>query len=222
MDKPPAIQKPRLTFGQRSDIGMVRGNNQDSALSIVFADDSYDTLVDFGIFIVADGMGGHRDGERASRLITRLVSRQAMNLLHDILLTNERVLDDTGLLDKLNEAVRQGRTEVNAEVPHGDTTCTLTVIVNNKIYIAHVGDCRAYFLSEKRMMCLTEDIPLVRYLGRQDDIDWKHPEVRDYGIDLSYIPPVNTYEYPLVSDSYLRIYYYAAMVYGIWLNQLRS
>ncbi|MGB1288470.1 MAG: PP2C family protein-serine/threonine phosphatase, partial [Aggregatilineales bacterium] len=57
-----------LTFGQSSDQGMVRSNNQDAALSLFFTSDSVDEQPDFGLFIVADGMGGHHDGEKASAL----------------------------------------------------------------------------------------------------------------------------------------------------------
>jgi serine/threonine protein phosphatase PrpC len=205
MAEPPAQPKPRLTFGQRSDVGMVRGNNQDSAFSIVFADDSSNIAADFGLFIVADGMGGHHDGERASRLTTRLVSYQAMNLLHEILLTNDSVFDETVLLDKLAEAIRQARNEVNEKGLWGESTCTLTVILNNKIYIAHVGDCRVYLLALNQITRLTEDIPLVEERFRLDNSDEDAPPKP---LALSnpigrYEPLIKTYTRPLPPSSSL-------------------
>ena len=71
LEIPPRKPGQRLVFGQFSDVGMVRGNNQDAILTMLASSASSDGMPDFGVFIVADGMGGHHDGEKAASITTR-------------------------------------------------------------------------------------------------------------------------------------------------------
>src|SRR5215813_6691824 len=68
-----------LTFGQATDVGMVRTNNQDSVFSFLATSRTADQRPDFGLFIVADGMGGHHDGEKASAITANMVTAYVMN-----------------------------------------------------------------------------------------------------------------------------------------------
>ena len=62
-----ASSNEHVTFGQTTDIGMVRSNNQDSSFTFLSVSRNADQRPDFGLFIVADGMGGHHDGEKPPR-----------------------------------------------------------------------------------------------------------------------------------------------------------
>ena len=63
-----------LRFGQSTDVGMVRNNNQDAVLSYFYSSRSAEEQPDFGLFVVADGMGGHHDGEKASAMAARILA----------------------------------------------------------------------------------------------------------------------------------------------------
>jgi hypothetical protein len=69
------VGKPgkHVTYGLNSDVGIVRNNNQDSLYAMFSSHISADGLPDFGLFVVADGMGGHHDGERASAIAARVI-----------------------------------------------------------------------------------------------------------------------------------------------------
>src|SRR3954470_24464302 len=78
-----------LTFGQATDIGLVRNNNQDSVFSLFSTNRSVDERPDFGLFLVADGMGGHHDGEKASAITAHTVALQVMTTIFTPLLTGD-------------------------------------------------------------------------------------------------------------------------------------
>ena len=74
-DHPPVSGIPRITLGHAQSVGIVRKNNEDSlfALTGINAGDSQQHY--FGLFVVADGMGGHQKGERASTVAVQSVAR---------------------------------------------------------------------------------------------------------------------------------------------------
>ncbi len=66
----------RITHGQCSDVGLVRSNNEDATLSFFATQIAVGGLAHFGLFIVADGAGGHDDGEAASSTAVRVTAEQ--------------------------------------------------------------------------------------------------------------------------------------------------
>lgn len=167
------VLKPgqRLTFGQLSDVGMVRGNNQDSMFSILASGSSADDLPDFGLFIVADGMGGHHDGEKASAITTRMVSMHVLSNLYMALLNQE--MDDPDrptITDVLRDAVQSANEAVTEKIPEGGTTVTAAVVLGDLAYVAHVGDSRAYLITEDGIEQITRDHSLVQRLIELDQL----------------------------------------------------
>jgi serine/threonine protein phosphatase PrpC len=167
------IPKPgqRLVFGQMSDVGMVRGNNQDASFSMICSGTSSDDLPDFGLFIVADGMGGHHDGEKASAMTARLVARHVVDAILAALL--DQHMDDPdrpAISDVLRTAVQKANEAVTSEIPEGGTTVTATVILGDLAYIAHVGDSRAYMIADDGIEQITRDHSLVQRLIELDQL----------------------------------------------------
>ncbi len=161
----------RLLFGQLSDVGMVRGNNQDAVLSFLSSGTSDDDLPDFGLFVVADGMGGHQEGERASSVTTRMVARHVLNeILKPMLERRMNDPDRPGIADILREAVKQANEAVTSEIPDGGTTATAAVILGDLVHIAHVGDSRAYMITDDGMEQITRDHSLVQRLIELDQL----------------------------------------------------
>ncbi len=163
----------RLIVGQRSDIGQVRENNQDSMFTMVASMSTTEERPDFGLFIVADGMGGHEDGEKASAMTVQVVSREVVNNIFLPLLYNEAGGDAERptISEVLRSAVQKANQIVSEKVPEGGTTVTAAAIMGNLAYIAHVGDSRAYLITPASIDKLTRDHSLVERLKELDHIN---------------------------------------------------
>lgn len=158
-----------LAFGQATDIGMVRGNNQDAIYSYFVSSRSVEERPDFGLFVVADGMGGHHDGEKASSLTARVVASQVLStiLLPHITGDNE---NQEPITESLTSAIEKANSEVIKHVPDGGTTVTSVIVIGDLAYIAHVGDSRIYLLAKDHLEQLTRDHSLVQRLIELDQL----------------------------------------------------
>ena len=135
--------QPRLSVGIRSHPGVVRKNrpNEDSVLSI---QDTYVTetsVVPTGLFVVADGMGGHSNGQEASRLAVCSVSEVVTPLLLNA--DTEKAFSE----DVLQEGVQRANSAIyqhNQQQFFMGTTITSALIYGSTAYVANVGDSRTY------------------------------------------------------------------------------
>lgn len=159
-----------LTFGQSTDVGLVRNNNQDSALSLFFTSDSVDEHPDLGLFVVADGMGGHLEGEKASAITTRTVAAQLVSKVYMPMISGIGSSDIPPISEALIEAVQESNAEVIRQVPDGGTTVTAVAIVGDLAYLAHVGDSRAYIVTSSGIEQVTRDHSLVQRLIELDQL----------------------------------------------------
>lgn len=140
-----------------TDIGRVRPSNQDA----------FAVLNDLGLWIVADGMGGHAGGDVASRLavesITEQVRRHAST---DSSYQAGQARSET-LLCQLIEAAHQTIRKKSFEHPHLRGMGTTIVVLGissgptPRMILAHVGDSRAYLLRAHALTQLTQDHSLV-------------------------------------------------------------
>ncbi len=113
-----------------------------------------------GLIIVADGMGGHRAGDTASKMAIELIVKECQNKGPEAL---RRAIDTANY-----EILKKGMTE---DVYAGmGTTIVLCYIQANKGYIAHVGDSRAYLLHNEEITRLTRDHSLVEELISHGEI----------------------------------------------------
>lgn len=151
-----------LIYGQASDVGMVRDNNQDSLFSLTLMSRSADNRPDSGLFIVADGAGGHNDGEKASALAISLFAAQVMNQVYIPFLANDD--DRPPVVEVLATAAQKINEEVIRKVPDSATTLTAVTIIGGLAYIAHVGDSRCYLITQSGAEQLTRDHSLVQRL----------------------------------------------------------
>lgn len=161
-----------ITFGQTTDTGMVRTNNQDAVLSVYVMSESVDTYPDFGLFIVADGMGGHLDGEKAAALTTRSLATNVMKSLYLPMVTTQQYKSVfESVSDILITAVQKANAKVIENVPNGGTTLTAVVVIDDLAHFAHVGDSRCYLITkEGEIEQLTRDHSLVQRLIELDQI----------------------------------------------------
>lgn len=164
-----ASANEHITFGQSSDVGMVRSNNQDSALSFYFSIQSVDSYPDFGLFIVADGMGGHHDGEKASAITARIIAAQVTNTIY-LPMVSGKEQDQPPISEALIDAVQKANAAILSKVPDGGTTLSAVVVMGDLAYIAHVGDSRVYLITKDRIEQITRDHSLVQRLIELDQL----------------------------------------------------
>jgi serine/threonine protein phosphatase PrpC len=154
--------QPGLRAGWATDPGEVRHHNEDAVLVITAAHNGDDAPPTFGVFVLADGMGGHQSGEVASSLAVRVAAHHIVHQFYlPTLISRERVADQPALTDVLVDAVRAANTAVADRVPGGGTTLTCALVLGPRAYIAHVGDSRAYVVTEEGLDQITHDHSLV-------------------------------------------------------------
>ncbi|MEW5956717.1 MAG: protein phosphatase 2C domain-containing protein [Chloroflexota bacterium] len=154
-----------LHVGKISDIGQEREQNEDSFLV-------FDALIQhnygqepFGLFIVADGMGGHQQGEVASALATRTVASQILQEVYLPYLTQDKQpAANRPINEVLVTAVQKANTAVQDTAPDGGTTLTVALVMGNNAYLAHVGDSRAYLFKQDECKQITKDHSLAQRL----------------------------------------------------------
>jgi serine/threonine protein phosphatase PrpC len=148
-----------LQVGMASDAGRVRDHNEDACLAWQFMLAQHgQPPLPMGLFIIADGMGGHALGEQASALSVRLA---AENVIRHVCLP---VLDDDDgryervpINEVLEQSVQLAHQAVTQRIPESGTTLTMALVLGDGAYIAHVGDSRAYVGTLDSLQLLTQD-----------------------------------------------------------------
>ena len=134
-------------FAARSDVGLVRKDNQDSGYAGPH------------LLVVADGMGGHAGGDLASAtVITELVE-----IDHDSLPAAEASTQLGRAITRANGEIARTYAD-NAELEGMGTTVTAIMRARNKLILAHIGDSRAYLLRDDRLSQITKDHSFVQTL----------------------------------------------------------
>jgi protein phosphatase len=136
-----------LRYAARSDVGLVRSNNQDSAYAGPH------------LLVVADGMGGHAGGDVASSVAVASLAP----------LDDEAHGPDDALaeLDRALHAAQQellDRAGADPELAGLGTTVTALLRAGSKLAMAHIGDSRAYLLRDGRLTQVTTDHTFVQHL----------------------------------------------------------
>ncbi len=136
----------------RSDVGRVRSGNEDA----YFADEAR------GVFIVADGMGGHAAGEVASQIVTEMVGPGVSQAVMEGLTPAELQKVTLALIEQANRAILE-RADDEPEKRGMGTTLTLLTLMPEGHYLAdQVGDSRAYLLRDGELTQITRDHTVVQ------------------------------------------------------------
>jgi serine/threonine protein phosphatase PrpC len=156
--------KHAILVGMAQSAGIVRDHNEDSLFIMMGNLIGQDPLTDFGLFVVADGMGGHRAGEVASAISVRTVARHMTEdtIIH--LFDNDAIDPLSHIQDLLRDALESANQAVVEKVPGGGTTLTAALLFDKKVAIGHVGDSRAYIITDSTAKVLTRDHSLVERL----------------------------------------------------------
>ena len=155
----------QLVAASGQSVGKQREHNEDSLVVITATLAGNAVSVPFGLYVVADGMGGHQFGEVASNAAIRIVAGQIMRKFHSFLFNMPTQQPDEPLQEIMESAFQEAHRVVQHEVPGSGTTLTAALVVGEQITIGHVGDSRAYAISPTgRIEQLTRDHSLVKRL----------------------------------------------------------
>lgn len=199
-----------LQIGHATDMGNTREANEDAFLTLKSIVSTEPQLFPMGVFIVADGMGGHAKGKEASSLATRVAGRV---IIRDILLPLLANPDPDVAKRPIHEILTQATASANQAVSEMEsdagTTLTSVLVLGRSAYVAHVGDTRAYYLDHTGLHKITKDHSLVSRLVELGQISaeeaQRHPQ-RNFlyrAVGQGHELKVDTYFQPLAENSHL-------------------
>lgn len=142
-----------------TNTGMVRDHNEDAYMLPAGADT--DTLASKGyLYVLADGMGGHRKGEVASAITIETVNSEYYTLVEPIDTTNP----EQTIAGALATAIEKANMQVLDVTQGGGTTVVATVLYEDLLVSMNVGDSRAYLLRDNELRLISKDHSLVSRL----------------------------------------------------------
>jgi len=180
----------RQTSGTATHVGRVRDHNEDYVAKLDYSLDQSGEIEPMGLYIVADGMGGYQEGEKASRDSVRRAFREfvEVRILHDLRRSGTRKLDAPteplppdatirSLVEEANRLVYHKRRQLGS---NRGTTIAALLIVGDKAAVANVGDSRTYLLRAGQLGQISQDHSLVYSLFKAGQITeeqiYTHPQ----------------------------------------------
>lgn len=155
----------------KTDIGLVRKENQDSSAYSVISSDCVWA-------VICDGMGGAQGGKTASSVaveyITEYIEREF-----------KEDMESEQIADVLTKAVSDANLTIykmamdDPDLAGMGTTCDLVLVRGEVVHVVHVGDSRTYSIRDGRILQITEDHSLVQEMVRRGELTaeqaMKHP-----------------------------------------------
>lgn len=155
----------QLISAAGQSVGKQRELNEDSLLTVTSTIAGNSGNLPFGLYIIADGMGGHQFGEVASNAAIRTVAGYVLKKLHPYLFQIKTDSIDESFQEIMLTAINEAQRIIQREAPGSGTTLTAALILGQQVTIAHVGDSRAYFIyPDGRIEAITRDHSLVQRL----------------------------------------------------------
>jgi len=192
-------------IGMLTDVGQVRTIDEDSILAADLSFGVNSESSNFLLLAVADGMGGHAKGEEASKIALNAIAKTVIpDLLNDTPFTT---LLEQGI-QNANQNILDYTTK-NPDASGMGTTSVCTVVKNDQIHLANVGDSRAYLVSNDEIRRITKDHSYVQALVDEGEIteeqSREHPRKNEITRAVGIMPSVevDTMKLTLGSDESL-------------------
>lgn len=155
----------QLVASAGQSVGKQREHNEDSLLAITSTISGSADSIPFGLYIVADGMGGHQFGEVASNAAIRIMGGNITKKFHSYLYSLPTQTLQESLQEVMDASIKEAHQYVQREAPGSGTTVTAALVLGQQVTIAHVGDSRAYSIyPDGRIETITRDHSLVKRL----------------------------------------------------------
>lgn len=203
--KPPKPHLPQIIVGCAQSAGRERETNEDALYTLTTNLVTGNSSMFIGLYIIADGMGGHRHGEIASATAIQAIVSHILHNLYAPYLHLVPYPPDQTIQETIKASVQTAQHAVRKESPGGGTTLTGVLILGNQMTVFHVGDCRTYLQHpDGRMDLITRDHSLVKRLEELGQISsveaGTHPQrnvlYRAVGQEEPFEPDISTQPLP--------------------------
>jgi PPM family protein phosphatase len=174
LDKKPAVvveeqevgySSPHIQVGYGLSTGKQRTHNEDAFFTLTTMFSYNESELPFGLYVVADGMGGHKNGEIASELAIRTVVGTLLTEIYVPLMGLNPEPGELSFREVFSKGIERANSEIIANSYGGGTTLTAILVIGDQMTIAHVGDSRVYSIDKTGSMeALTRDHSLVKRL----------------------------------------------------------
>ncbi len=178
------FEMQQLVAASGQSVGKQREHNEDSLFSMTMTLAGKSPNIPFGLYIVADGMGGHQYGEVASNAATRVIAGQILRKFHSYLFALPTQQPEESLQEMMESAVKEAHRTVQRDAPGSGTTLTAALVLGQQVTVGHVGDSRAYSIFPAgRVEQLTHDHSLVKrleelgHLNKEEAANFPHRNV---------------------------------------------
>ncbi len=151
-------------LGQSTDVGVARTLNEDSLFTLQFSKYLESVPIPLGIYVIADGMGGHAAGEVASGTIVNTIAKRAFSesvISPGQVSAEERQRWIESVIQEANKVVFDMGRKTGSDM---GSTVVVAVLDGYDVHLGHVGDSRAYLINELSIQPLTTDHSLVERL----------------------------------------------------------
>lgn len=157
----------------RTDTGRVRSHNEDSSLLLQLELFAQPEAAPALLGAVADGMGGHTNGQLASKMALRALAASVVQGLNRAPLEGPQALTQEQAVNLLAEAVQASAAQLAEAERHGlvdmGTTLCAALLLGRRAFIANLGDSRAY-LYDGELQQITEDHSVVAQLVARGEL----------------------------------------------------
>ena len=154
----------QLAHGCGQSVGKQRDHNEDYLFTFTVTIGGKGNNYPLGLFIIADGMGGHQYGEVASSTAVRALAGYILKRFHSYILDPSKGIEEP-LQELMRAAINEAQRAVTQSAPGSGTTLTVALVLGQQMTIGHVGDSRAYSIRpDGRVETLTRDHSLVKRL----------------------------------------------------------
>ena len=161
----PHLETSQIIVGVAQSVGIQRDKNEDSIFTLTTNLISNEKTINFGLYIVADGMGGHENGELASNIAVGKLASHVINTFYLPSISTKSEHLDISVHEVMQMGVMDAHQSIREKALGSGTTLTAALILGDHMTIAHVGDSRAYFVDpDGYMQVLTHDHSLVKRL----------------------------------------------------------
>ncbi|GAB4573058.1 MAG: hypothetical protein Fur0017_26090 [Anaerolineales bacterium] len=208
----PKYEIKQLIAGVGQSVGKQRDHNEDSVLALTSTISGSAESVPFGLYIVADGMGGHQFGEVASNAATRIVGGNIVKKFHSYLYKIPAQSLQESLQEVMESSILEAHQYIQREAPGSGTTVTAALVLGQQVTIGHVGDSRAYAIyPDGRMDPLTRDHSLVKrleelgHLSKDEVENFPHRNVLIRALGQGEVLEADIFTVPFPTPGYLMI-----------------
>lgn len=147
-------------IGFLSDVGKKRLVDEDSILTLEFNTVFESNVHKLNLLVLADGMGGHSKGEIASKIATNTIAEKIMS----------QIISGNDYTNGIKQAILEANKQIleytikNSDAEGMGTTVVCALVDKNNVYLASVGDSRAYVISGDEIRQVTKDHSRVQEL----------------------------------------------------------